>query len=127
MRYSRLFGRTVREAPKDAVLASHKLLYRAGYIRDLVAGRYLFTPLGFRVLEKIIKIIDEEMQAIGGERVMVPTLHPLELWQATHRDQAFGESLMKVKDRRDSWFAIGATAEAVMTEFIKKFKPSFKD
>ncbi len=127
MRYSRLFGHTVREAPKDAVLASHKLLYRAGYIRDLVAGRYLFTPLGFRVMEKIMKIIDEEMKAIGGERVAAPTLHPLELWQATHRDQAFGESLMRVKDRRGAWFAIGATAEAVMTEFVKKFKPSFKD
>jgi prolyl-tRNA synthetase len=127
MRYSRLFGHTVREAPKDAVLASHQLLYRAGFIRDLVAGRYLFTPLGFRVMEKIMKIIDEEMKAIGGERVSTPTLHPLELWQATHRDQAFGESLMRVKDRRGAWFAIGATAEAVMTEFVKKFKPSFKD
>lgn len=127
MRYSRLFGKTVREAPKDAVLASHKLLYRAGYIRDLVAGRYMFTPLGFRVIEKIIKIIDEEMRAIGGERVSTPTLHPLGLWQATHRDQAFGESLMRVKDRRGAWFAIGATAEAVMVEFVKKFKPSWKD
>jgi len=127
MRYSRLFGKTVRRAPKDAVLASHKLLYRAGYIRDLVAGRYLFTPLGFQVLEKIIKIIDEEMKAIGGERVTTPTLHPLELWQATHRDEAFGAGLMRVKDRRGAVFALGATAEAVMTEFVKKFKPSWKD
>ena len=127
MRYSKLFGKTVREAPKDAVMESHKLLYRGGFIRDLVAGRYLFTPLGFRVLEKIIKIIDEEMKAIGGQRVGTPTLHPLELWQATHRDEAFGAGLMQVKDRRGGKYAIGATAEAVMVEFVKKFKPSWKD
>jgi len=122
-----LFGKTVRNAPKDAVLESHKFLFKAGFIRDLSAGRYLFTPLGFRVFEKIVKIIDEEMQVIGGQRVSSPTLHPLELWQATHRDEAFGEGLMRVKDRRGSWFAIGATAEAVMTEFVKKFQPSWRD
>lgn len=127
MRYSKLFGKTVREAPKDAVLESHKLLYRGGFIRDLSAGRYLFTPLGYRVFEKIVKVIDEEMQAIGGQRVGSPTLHPLELWQLTHRDEAFGEGLMRVKDRRGAWFAIGATAEVVITEFVKKFNPSWKD
>ena len=126
MKYSKLFGKTVRESPKDAVLASHKLLYRAGFIRDLAAGRYLFTPLGYRVIEKIMKVIAEEMAVIGSERVMTPTLQPLELWKATHRDQAFGESLMRVKDRRGAWFAIGATAEAVMTEFVKKFNPTWK-
>lgn len=127
MRYSKLFGKTIRKAPKEAVLESHKLLYRAGFIRDLSAGRYLLTPLGYRVFEKIVRIIDEEMKAIGGQRVLTPTLHPLELWQATHRDEAFGEGLMQVKDRRGAKFAIGATAEAVMTEFVKKFHPSWKD
>jgi len=127
MRYSKLFGKTVREAPKDAVMESHKLLFRAGFIRDLSAGRYLFTPLGFRVFEKIVGIIDLEMQAIGGQQVSSPTLHPLELWQTTHRDEAFGEGLMRVKDRRGSWFAIGATAEAVMTDFVKKFSLSWRD
>lgn len=127
MRYSQLFGKTIRKAPKEAVLESHKLLYRAGFIRDLSAGRYLLTPLGYRVFEKIVRIIDEEMKAIGGQRVLTPTLHPLELWQATHRDEAFGEGLMQVKDRRGAKFAIGATAEAVMTEFVKKFHPSWKD
>lgn len=127
MRYSRIFGKTVREAPKEAVLVSHKLLYQGGFIRDLVAGRYLLTPLGYRVFEKIVKIIDDEMRAIGGERVSTPTLHPIELWQATNRDKAFGAGLMQVKDRRGAVFALGATAEAVMTEFVKKFKPSWKD
>ena len=119
MLYSKLFGKTVRDAPKDATLASHKLLYQAGYIRDLCAGRYILTPLGYRVAEKIIKIMDGEMQKIGSQRITTPTLHPIELWQATHRDEAFGEGLMQVKDRRGAKFAIGATGEAVMVELIK--------
>ena len=127
MRYSKLFGKTIREEPKEVFLPSHKLLYKAGFIRELVAGRYLFTPLGWRVLEKIVKIIDEEMVAIGSQRVFTPTLHPIELWQKTHRDEAFGEALMRVKDRRGSEFAIGATHEGVMVEFIKKFNPTWKD
>ncbi|MCX6724536.1 MAG: proline--tRNA ligase, partial [Candidatus Shapirobacteria bacterium] len=127
MLYSKLFGKTIREEPKEAFLLSHKLLYKAGFIRELTAGRYLFTHLGWRVLDKIVKIIDEEMTEIGSQRVATPTLHPLELWQKTHRDEAFGESLMRVKDRRGADFAIGATHEAVMVEFVKKFKLSFKD
>ena len=127
MKYSKLFGKTIREEPKEVFLLSHKLLYKAGFIRELVAGRYLFTPLGWRVLEKIVKIIDEEMVSIGSQRVFTPTLHPIELWQKTHRDEAFGESLMRVKDRRGSEFVIGATHESIMVEFVKKFKPSFKD
>ncbi|MCX6725766.1 MAG: proline--tRNA ligase [Candidatus Shapirobacteria bacterium] len=127
MRYSKLFGKTIREIPKDIYLTSHQLLYKAGFIRELVAGRYFVTNLGYRVINKIVKVIDEEMEMIGSQRVMTPTLHPLSLWQATHRDEAFGESLMKVKDRRGSEFVIGATHEAAMTEFVKKFQPTFKD
>jgi len=127
MRYSKLFGKTIREIPKDIYLTSHQLLYKAGFIRELVAGRYFLTNLGYRVINKIVGIIDEEMAVIDSQRVMTPTLHPLSLWQATHRDEAFGESLMKVKDRRGSEFVIGATHEAAMTEFVKKFQPTFKD
>jgi prolyl-tRNA synthetase len=127
MRYSRLFGRTIRETPKDAKLISHKLLYKAGFIRELVAGRYMFTPLGWRVIEKIVKVIDEEMAVIDSQRVFTPTLHPIRLWKSTHRDEAFGESLMRIKDRRGTEFAVGATHEGVMVEFVKKFKPTWKD
>ena len=127
MLYSKLFGKTVRDVPSGIYLDSHRLLYQAGFIRELTAGRYLFTPLGWRVLDKIVKVIDEEMTTIGSQRVATPTLHPIELWQTAHRDEAFGESLMRVKDRRGADFAIGATHEAVMVEFIKKFRPSFKD
>lgn len=127
MLYSKLFGKTVRDVPSGIYLDSHRLLYQAGFIRELTAGRYLFTPLGWRVLDKIVKVIDGEMTKIGSQRVATPTLHPIDLWQKTHRDEAFGESLMRVKDRRGIDFAIGATHEAVMVEFIKKFRPSFKD
>lgn len=127
MLYSKLFGKTVREAPKDATLISHKILYQAGYIRELSSGRYMLTPLGFRVEKKVIQIIDEEMEKIGSQRLIVPTFHPLELWQATHRDEVWGEGLSQVTDRRGAKFAVGATAEAVMVEFVKKFHPSWRD
>ncbi len=127
MRYSKLFGKTVRNAPKDATLISHQLLYKAGFIREVVAGRYILTPLGLRVEQKIIKIIDDEMTKIGSQRVVLPTLHPLEIWQATHRDEAWGEGLMKVKDRRGMELAIGATAEGMMVEMVKMFNPTYKD
>ncbi len=127
MFYSKLFGKTVREAPKDATLSSHKLLYRAGYIRELAAGRYMLTSLGFRVEKKIIQIIDEEMEKIGSQRLIVPTFHPLELWQATNRDTVWGKGLSQITDRRGAKFAVGATAEAVMVEFVKKFHPSWRD
>ncbi len=127
MLYSRLFGKTVREAPKDSVLASHRLLYQAGYIRELASGRYMLTPLGFKLEQKVTKIIDEEMERIGSQRLIVPTFHPLELWQATHRDEVWGEGLSQVTDRRGAKFAVGATAEAVMVEFVKKFHPSWRD
>lgn len=127
MLYSKLFGKTVREAPKDSVLASHRLLYQAGYIRELSSGRYMLTPLGFKLEQKVVNIIDEEMRNIGSQRVIVPTFHPLELWQATHRDEVWGEGLSQVTDRRGAKFAVGATAEAVMVEFVKKFHPSWRD
>lgn len=127
MKYSELFGKTIKVAPKKTILLSHKLLYKAGFIRELAAGRYMFTPLGWRVMERIMEVIDEEMKLLGSQRVFTPTLHPIGLWKATHRDEAFGESLMRIKDRRGAEFAVGATHEGVMVEFVKKFKPTWKD
>lgn len=127
MKYSRLLFKTTRTAPKDAQMLSHQLLYRAGFIREVVAGRYILTPLGLRVLQKIIRLVDEEMEKIGSLRVILPTLHPLEVWQKTHRDAAWGEGLMKIKDRRGMELALGATAEGLMVELIKMFRPTYKD
>jgi len=127
MRYSKLFGKTVRLAPREAAATSHKLLYKGGFIRQIAAGRYAFLPLGFRVWQKIFNIIDEEMKALGSMRVVTPTLHPIEIWQATNRDAAFGDLMFVTKDHRGATFAIGATAEDLMVELAKEFSLSYKD
>lgn len=127
MRYSNLFGKTIKTTPADARIASHKLLVKGGFIRRISTGRWSFLPLGMRVWEKIFKIIDKEMKAIGCQKVVVPTLQPIEIWQATARDQAFGEEMLVVEDHHGATFAIGATAEGVMVELVKMFSPSYKD
>ncbi len=127
MKVSRLFGKTVKKAPTDIQVASHKFLYQGGFIRELVAGRYEFLPLGFKVWEKVLRIIDEEMKKIEAQRVLTPTLHPIEIWKETNRDQAYGAALMRVKDRRGAEFALGATGEGIFVDLVRKFKPSYKD
>lgn len=127
MKVSRLFGKPVKRIPGDIQVVSHKFLYQGGFIRELVAGRYDFLPLGFRVWEKVLRIIDEEMKKIEAQRVLTPTLHPIEIWKETKRDQAYGSALMRVKDRRGAEFAIGATAEGIFVDMVRKFKPSYKD
>lgn len=127
MKYSKLFGKTVREAQKDMQLASHRLLYQAGYVRESVAGRYYFLPLGMRVREKIMKILAEEMDRAGSQKMLVPTLHPLELWKETNRDNEAGFELMKVTDRRGASFALGGTAEEMFVDVVRKFNLSYKD
>jgi len=127
MRFSQFFGKTTKTLPADAKIASHKLLYKGGFIRRVSTGRWAFLPLGMRVWEKIYKVIDEEMKAIGCQKVVVPTLHPIEIWQATNRDKAFGEEMLVVSDHHGATFAVGATAEGVMLELVKMFRPSYKD
>lgn len=127
MRYSQLFGRTIKTIPADAQLTSHKYLVKGGFIRRISTGRWAFLPLGMRVWEKIYRLIDEEMKAIGCQKLVSPTLHPIEIWQATNRDQAFGEEMLVVDDHHGATFAIGATAEGVMVELVKMFSPSYKD
>lgn len=127
MRYSQLFGKTVREAPKDAKLLSHKFLYQAGFIRELSSGRYSLLPLGLRVQDKIKAIIKEEMDLIGAQQIITPTLHPLEFWEKTNRTKTMGPTLMHLKDRREAEFVLGATHEEVFVDLVKKFNLSEKD
>lgn len=127
MRYAKLFGQTVKSIPSDAQLISHKLLYQGGFIRRISTGRWAFLPLGMRVWEKIYQIIDLEMKAIGCQRLVVPTLHPIEIWKKTNRDQAFGEEMLVISDHHGATFAIGATAEGLMVELVKMFSLSYKD
>lgn len=127
MRYSQLFGKTSKTVTKDAVIASHRLLLQAGFIRQLSAGRYTFLPLGLKVCKKIENIIRQEVEKTGAQELIVPTLHPLELWQQANRDKKFGSAMMCVTDRNKAEFTLGATAEVIMLDLVKQFAPSYKD
>lgn len=128
MRYSQLFGKTLMRPPKEAETVSHKLLVKAGFIdHQLSAGIYSFLPLGWRVHRKIENIIREEMNAIGGQEVFLPTLQPKELWQKTKRWEEMEPPLFKLKDRHDKEFALGSTHEEVITDLARRFIKSYKD
>ena len=127
MKYSRLFGKTVKNPPKDARVASHRLLLQAGFIRESSAGRYYFLPLGRRVQNKLIGVIRDEMDKAGGQEIVTPVLHPLELWEETNRVSSSNFELMLVEDRRGAKFALGGTAEEMIVAVVRQFQLSYKD
>ncbi len=124
-RWSELFIPTLREAPADAEVASHKFLVRAGYIRQLAAGIYSYLFLGNRSFNKIMAIVREEMDKIGQE-FYLPLLHPREVWEASGRWALMGDNLFKLKDRKGADLALGFTAEEVMTSIALKELRSYK-
>ena len=124
-RWSQLFIPTLREAPADAEVASHKFLVRAGYIRQLAAGIYSYLFLGNRSFNKIMAIVREEMDKIGQE-FYLPVLHPREIWEASGRWDLMGDNLFKLKDRKGADLALGFTAEEVMTSIALKELRSYK-
>ncbi len=115
MRTRELFAPTLRQVSSEVELASHRLLLRAGFIRQLAAGMYSLLPLGLRVVRKIESIVREEMDAAGAQELLMPALHPIELWEKTGRADYWGPELMRVKDRTGRWFALGGTHEEVVT------------
>jgi len=127
VRISKLFGKTQREIPAEADTISHQLLLRAGMIRQLTAGVYSYLPLAWRGLKKIENIIREEMDNVGGQELMLPAIQPLELWQESGRDVAFGEGLFTLRDRRDRELALGPTHEEVITELVSHNVQSYRD
>jgi len=124
-RWSQLFIPTLREAPADAEVASHKFLVRAGYIRQLAAGIYSYLFLGNRSFNKIMAIVREEMDRIGQE-FYLPALHPRELWEASGRYAQMGENLFRLKDRKGTDMCLGMTEEEVMTSIALKELRSYK-
>jgi prolyl-tRNA synthetase len=127
MRVSNLFGKTQREVPAEAETVSHQLLLKAGMIHQVAAGIYSHLPLGWQVLKKIASIIREEMDKAGGQELMMPVLQPLELWQKTGRDLAFGKGLFTLTDRRERKLVLGPTHEEVITELVKYNVQSYRD
>jgi len=127
VRISKLFGKTQREVPAEAETVSHRLLLKAGMIHQVAAGVYSYLPLAWRVLKRIENIIREEMNAAGGQELMLPVLQPLELWQETGRDLAFGKGLFTLSDRRDRKLALGPTHEEVITQLVSYNVQSYRD
>ncbi|WP_127530374.1 proline--tRNA ligase [Paenibacillus kobensis] len=119
MRQSQLASSTLRESPADAEVASHQLMLRAGYIRQLAAGIYTYLPLGRRVLRKIEQIVREEMDAADAQEVLMPTLQPAELWKESGRYGVYGPELMRLQDRHEREFALGPTHEEVITTLVR--------
>ena len=124
-RWSQLFIPTLREAPADAEVASHKYLVRAGYVRQLAAGIYSYLFLGQRSFNKIIAIVREEMNRIGQE-FYLPALHPRELWEASGRWEVMGDNLFRLKDRKGAELCLAMTHEENMTEIARKELRSYK-
>lgn len=126
MRFSQMFVPTLKEVPKDAVLASHQLLLRAGYIQQVGSGIYNFLPLGKKILDKIRAIIKEEMDSIGAQEILMGFITPAQLWQESGRYSQYGKELLRLKDRKDNEFVLGPTHEEMVTHIARSFIKSYK-
>jgi prolyl-tRNA synthetase len=126
MRLSQFHLRTTKETPSDAELTSHRLMLRAGMIRKLASGLYIWSPLGLRVLRKVERIVREEMERAGAVEFQVPTIQPKELWEATGRWEKFGPQLLKIKDRKEQVFCYSPTAEEAAADFARQELSSYK-
>ncbi len=126
MRQSQLFVKTSKQAPADATSINHQLLVRAGFVDQLMAGVYSYLPLGLRVLRKIENIVREEMDKIGGQEVLMPILHPAEIWKTTGGWDKI-DILFKIKSRTDNEYALGQSEEEVVTPLVMQFLKSYKD
>ena len=127
MKFSRMLSRTLRSDPSEAETASHRLMLRAGLIQQVAAGVYSYLPLAWRSLKKIENIIREEMDAAGGQELMLPALQPLELWEQTGRRAAFGDNLFSLQDRSGRAMVMAPTHEEVITNVVKSNVQSYRD
>ncbi len=126
MRVSQFFISTLKEAPSEAELVSHRLMLRAGYIKKLASGLYSWMPLGLRVLRKVEAVVREEMNRSGGIELLMPAVQPAELWQETGRWEVFGPQMLKIKDRHDNLFCFGPTHEEVITDIARREVKSYR-
>ena len=119
MRWSQYFIPTLREDPADAEVVSHKLLLRAGMIRQLGAGIYSYLPMAQRVALKVMQILREEMNRVGGQEFYLPALHPAEVWKESGRWDAIGADMFRLKDRKGSDMCLGMTHEEIFTTIAR--------
>jgi len=126
MRATQFFISTLKEAPSDAEIVSHKLMMRAGLIRRLAGGIYNWTPMGLRVLRKVEGIVREEMNRAGALEMLMPSVQPFELWEESGRGPKYGPELLRFKDRHQRDFVLGPTHEEVITDFVRKEVRSYR-
>lgn len=126
MRLSQFHLHTSKETPADAEIVSHRLMLRAGLIRKLAAGLYTWSPLGLRVLRRVEAVVREEMEAAGAVELLMPSVQPRELWEETGRWEKFGGQLLKIQDRKESWYCYGPTHEEVITDFARSELASYR-
>ncbi len=126
MRYSKLLAPTLKETPADAVVVSHRLMLRAGYVRKLSAGIYTYLPLAQRTFTKVANIIREELNRAGAQELTMPAVQPAELWQESGRWEQYGAELLRFKDRKGNDFVIGPTHEEVITALVRDEVKSYK-
>jgi prolyl-tRNA synthetase len=127
MRLSRYFLPILRETPKEAEIVSHRLMLRAGMIRQEAAGIYAFLPLGYRVLDKVCGIVREEQDRAGAIEMLMPTLQPAELWRESGRYEDYGQEMLRIKDRHQRDLLYGPTNEEMITEIFRAHVKSYKD
>jgi prolyl-tRNA synthetase len=127
MRLSRYFLPILRETPKEAEIVSHRLMLRAGMIRQEAAGIYAFLPLGLRVLDKVNRIVREEQNRAGAIELLMPTIQSAELWRESGRYEAYGKEMLRIKDRHEREMLYGPTNEEMITEIFRSYVRSYKD
>src|SRR6187397_1955703 len=126
MRASQYYLATLKEAPQEAELASHKLMIRAGLIRKLASGLYSWMPLGLRVLRKVEAVVREEMNRAGAHEMLAPPVQPRELWDETGRWELYGPMMLHIKDRAEREFCYAPTAEEVLCDIVRKEIRSYR-
>src|SRR5687767_3449671 len=127
MRLSRHFLPVTKETPADAQIISHKLMLRAGMVRQTAAGIYAWLPMGFRVLKKIEQIVREEQDRSGAQELLMPTIQSADLWRQSGRYEDYGKEMLRIKDRHERDMLFGPTNEEVITEIFKSSVKSYRD
>src|SRR5271166_1538841 len=127
MRLSRSLVPTLKETPAEAQIASHRLMLRAGLVRQTAAGIYAWLPLGYRVLRRIEQIVREEQDAAGAQELLMPTIQSADLWRASGRYDAYGPEMLRIRDRHDREMLYGPTNEEMITELFRQSVKSYRE
>ena len=126
MRFSSTYIPTLKESPSEAEVVSHKLLLRAGMVRKLTSGVYIYLPLGLKALENVQRVVREEMDAAGFSELLMPMVIPGDLWKETGRWEYYGKELLRFKDRNDRDYCLGPTHEEVITDLVRGVRTFYK-